>query len=176
MVLLLPTPSISGSPTALPASLAHRRLPSESKHLPEDEDRPPRAAASGLAPRGHGSAGALRRAAGARSKPLPAQGRDTGSSWGLCPRAGCSELPSGHKGAQVIKASSSAKPLKRYSAKLRSGAAACTPPAPAHAFFFFLIYLFWLPQIRVHRSDISHLPPHSGSLGLSSTIAQAGNN
>lgn len=142
MVLLLPTPSISGSATALPASLAPRRrrlLALESKHLPEDG--PPQAAASGLAQRGHDSAGAPRRAAGARSKPLPAQGRDAGrdagGSWGPCPRAGCSEPPSTHKGAQVINRSGSAKPLKRYSAKLCSGAAACTPPAPAHAFFFF---------------------------------------
>lgn len=60
-------------------------------------------------------------------------------------------------GPQVTKRSGGAKRLKRYSAEPRSRAAARASPAPAHASFFF-IYLFWLPQIRAHRADISHLP------------------
>lgn len=86
--------------------------------------------------------------------------------------SGCSQLPGRHKGAQVINWSEGAKPLKRYSAKPCWGAAACTPPAPAHALHLF-IYLFWLPQIRVHRSDISRLPPRRGSPGLAVVIFQA---
>lgn len=104
--------------------------------------------------------------------------RDGGREGGLPgspPRGrspGCSRLPGRHKGAQVINWSEGAKLLKRYSAKPCWGAAACTPPAPAHALHLF-IYFFWLPQIRVHRSDISRLPPRRGSPGLAIVIFQA---
>lgn len=54
------------------------------------------------------------------------------------PAAGCSQPPGRHKGAQVINWSKGDKLLKRYSAKPCSGAAACTPPAPAHAGYLFI--------------------------------------
>lgn len=87
--------------------------------------------------------------------------------------AGCSQPPCRHKGAQVINWSKGAKLLKRYSAKPCSGAAACVRLLLQHTCFHLFIYFGWLPQIRVHRSDISCLPPRRGSPQLAGALFQA---
>lgn len=153
MVLLLPTPSISGW-------LRHAQHP-----------RPPAGTRQGSAPLGGRQAGCRRPCAvgpkfsacfalgrARTEQTTAAQRRDAGGGGGFPgtpSRDALGRLQPG--GPQVTKRSGGAKRLKRYSAEPRSRAAARASPAPAHASFFF-IYLFWLPQIRAHRADISHLP------------------